>query len=199
MENEYLQVRLVLGWLLYASWADSLFILIILSKPIPAQLFQPPNRPISLSARGNRSGTRRVRSKPQGSSEAEFLKIYRPILDCSIGQSWTVAPTNRSLTVAPFSQFPTVTPVFYCTFPFLLLLTPILLVTKSGFNTNKSVSLLKLDFLPRVPVPRSLPSWCEVGTPIELIESTKSIQNSMTSSVPYPLAMLPSGWATLRT
>ena len=46
IENEYLQVRFVLGWLLYASRADLPFILLFLSKPIPAQLFQPPNRPI---------------------------------------------------------------------------------------------------------------------------------------------------------
>jgi hypothetical protein len=44
----------------------------------------------------------------------------------------------------------------------------------------------------------SLPSWCDIGSPIGAMSSIKSTQNSIASSVAYPFAMIPSGWARLR-
>nr|TKW21661.1 hypothetical protein SEVIR_4G134501v2 [Setaria viridis] len=50
-----------------------------------------------------------------------------------------------------------------------------------------------------VPFPFTWPSCHDTRIPIELSSSINSTQNSMTSSVPYPLVMLPSERARLQT
>src|SRR3954464_16011590 len=72
--------------------------------------------------------------------------------------------------------------------------------TRHVFTYNplrECTSLHIIALHPRVRFPRSLPSCRDSGTPIALRSGIKSTQNSMTSSVTYPLEMLPSGLARL--
>src|SRR3954471_15883363 len=64
---------------------------------------------------------------------------------------------------------------------------------------SERMSVHTYAFFPSVPFPLSLPSCRDSGTPIGLRSEIKSTQNSMTSSVPYPLEMLPSGLGRLCT